>query len=214
MQLILLSFGIAVGALIAGVSLDEALTNEAANTLGDWAPWLGVVVFGVGAFVHFSGPPRSLGWLLARAVRRLDRPADRRPPGLRHARRVLRRADRHPGRRLGRDPPLGPPSLATFLPAFWLLVPGAVGLIGMAEFVGSNRAAGLDHFVNALITFISIGIGVLVGNALVLRFSRARDLATGARGRTRQATSAATTRATAISTGAVSWPTASETRSH
>ena len=29
MQLILLSFGIAVGALIAGVSLDKALTNEA-----------------------------------------------------------------------------------------------------------------------------------------------------------------------------------------
>jgi len=64
MQLILLSFGIAVGALIAGVSLDQALTNEAANTLGDWAPWLGVIVFGIGAFVHFSGPPRSLGWFL------------------------------------------------------------------------------------------------------------------------------------------------------
>ena len=64
MQLVLLSFGIAVGALIAGVSLDEALTNEAKNTLGDWAPWLGVIVFGIGAFVHFSGPPRSLGWLL------------------------------------------------------------------------------------------------------------------------------------------------------
>ncbi len=67
--------------------------------------------------------------------------------------------------------PSGPPSLATFLPAFWLLVPGAVGLIGMAEFVGSNREAGLDHFVNALITFVSIGIGVLVGNALVSRWS-------------------------------------------
>ncbi len=49
---------------------------------------------------------------------------------------------------------------------------GAVGLIGMAEFVGSNRAAGLDHFVNSLITFISIGIGVLVGNATVLRWTR------------------------------------------
>ena len=45
----------------------------------------------------------------------------------------------------------------------------------MAEFVGSNRAAGLDHFVNSLITFISIGIGVLVGNAIVLRWTRARS---------------------------------------
>ena len=171
MQLVLLSFGIAVGALIAGVSLDKALTNEAKNTLGDWAPWLGVIVFGIGAFVHFSGPPRSLGWLLV----------------------VLLAAwiGQQIGGRLVSDTlgaffgaliatpvaawvatrPSGPPALASFLPAFWLLVPGAVGLIGMAEFVGSNRAAGLDHFVNSLITFISIGIGVLVGNALVLRLT-------------------------------------------
>ena len=46
MQLILLSFGIVAGAELAGVSLDQAITNEAANTLGDWAPELGVLVFG------------------------------------------------------------------------------------------------------------------------------------------------------------------------
>ena len=64
MQLVLLSFGLVAGAQIAGVSLDEAITNEAQNTLGDWAPWLGVLVFGIGCFVHFSGPRRALGWLL------------------------------------------------------------------------------------------------------------------------------------------------------
>ncbi len=48
--------------LSAGVSLEKALTDEAKNTFGDWAPWLGVIVFGIGAFVHFSGPPRSVGW--------------------------------------------------------------------------------------------------------------------------------------------------------
>ena len=116
-----------------------------------------MIVFGIGAFVHFSGPPRSLGWLLV----------------------VLLAAwiGQQIGGRLVSDTlgaffgaliatpvaawvatrPSGPPALASFLPAFWLLVPGAVGLIGMAEFVGSNRAAGLDHFVNSLITFISIG---------------------------------------------------------
>jgi uncharacterized membrane protein YjjB (DUF3815 family) len=67
--------------------------------------------------------------------------------------------------------PSGPPQLASFLPAFWMLVPGAVGLIGMAEFVGSDQAAGLDHFVRAIVAFVSIGLGVLVGNALVLRLT-------------------------------------------
>jgi uncharacterized membrane protein YjjP (DUF1212 family) len=170
MQLVLLSFGMVAGAELAGVDLDDAITNEAANTLGDWAPELGVLVFGVGCFFHFSGPRRSLGWL------------------------VLVLAAAYAGQQLGgrvvsedlaaffgglvltpvaawvATRPSGPPQLATFLPAFWMLVPGAVGLIGMAEFVGSDRAAGLDHFVHSLITFVAIGLGVLVGNALVLRF--------------------------------------------
>jgi uncharacterized membrane protein YjjB (DUF3815 family) len=150
--------------------LDKAITNVAQNSLGDWAPWLGVLVFGLGAFVHFSGPERSLGRLLL----------------------VLLSAyvGQQAGGRLVSDElggffgalivtpvgawvatrPSGPPALATFLPASWLLVPGAVGLIGMAEFLGSNREAGV--FLNALDVFISIGLGVLVGNAIVLRFAR------------------------------------------
>lgn len=175
MQLVLLSFGIVAGAQLAGIPAVAAITNEARNSLGDWAPWLGVVVFGVGAFVHFSGPPRTLGWLIV----------------------VLFAAwiGQQIGGRLTSDAlggffgglvvtpvaawvatrPSGPPALATFLPAFWLLVPGAVGLIGVAEFVGSDREAGLDHFLNAGVTFVAIGIGVLVGNALVLGWNAHRS---------------------------------------
>jgi uncharacterized membrane protein YjjP (DUF1212 family) len=174
MQLLLLSFGIAAGAQLAGVSLDVAITNEAKNTLGDWAPWLGVVVFGVGAFVHFSGPPRTLGWLLvvlfaAWIGQQLGGHATSDALGGFFGGLVVIPVASWVATRRS-----GPPALATFLPAFWLLVPGAVGLIGVAEFVGSNRAAGLDHFVNAGITFTAIGLGVLVGNALVLRVSAAR----------------------------------------
>ena len=72
MQLVLLSFGIVAGAELAGISLDEAITNAAENTLGDWAPELGVVVFGFGAFLHFSGPRGSLGWLILVLVAACD----------------------------------------------------------------------------------------------------------------------------------------------
>ncbi len=37
--------------------------------------------------------------------------------------------------------PSGPPSQVTFLPAFWLLVPGALGLIGVTEVVGDPATA-------------------------------------------------------------------------
>ena len=36
----------------------------------------------------------------------------------------------------------GPPVPVTFLPAFWLLVPGALGLAGVTEIVGADAAAG------------------------------------------------------------------------
>src|SRR4029079_9421254 len=132
------SFGIAVGALLAGVSLDEAITNEAKNTLGDWAPWVGVIVFGCGAFVHFSGPRGSLGWLLLVVIsawlgQQVGGHLVNDKLGAFFGALVA-----HPVATCAATSAAGPPSLATFLPAFWLLVPGAVGLIGMAEFVGSD----------------------------------------------------------------------------
>jgi len=168
MQLVLLSFGIVAGAQIAGIPPDLAITNEAQNTLGEWAPWLGVVVFGIGAFVHFSGPPRSLWWLLvvlfaAWIGQQTGAQLTSDALGGFFGGLVVTPVAAWVARRRS-----GPPALATFLPAFWLLVPGAVGLIGVAEFVGSDRAAGLNHFINAGITFVAIGIGVLVGNAIVL----------------------------------------------
>ena len=172
MQLVLLSFGMVVGVELSGVPLDEAITNTAQNTLGDWAPWLGVIVFGLGAFVHFSGPPHALGWLLlvllsAYVGQQLGgHLVSKDLSGFTGALLVTVVAAWVARR------PTGPPQMATFLPAFWLLVPGAVGLIGMAEFVGTDREAGLDHFVHMIDTFIAIGLGVLVGNALVLRFTR------------------------------------------
>ena len=178
MQLLLLTLGIGIGALLAGANLNAATTNTPINTLGAWAPWLGAIVFGVGCYVHLSGPPRSLGWLLVVLMTAWI--------GEQLGARFL---SGELGPFVGafvmtpvaawvEGRPSGPPSLATLMPAFWLLVPGAVSLIGVAQFVGSKDAAGLDHMVDALITFILIGLGVFVGNALVLRVRSRRAAAT------------------------------------
>ena len=137
-----------------------------------------MIVFGVGAFVHFSGPPRSLGWLLVV----LFAAWIGQQVGGRLVSDTLGAffggAGRHPGRRLGRDAPFRdrrrwPRSC----PRSGCSYPGAVGLIGMAEFVGSNRAGRPRPLRQLRITFISIGIGVLVGNALVLRWETYRQAA-------------------------------------
>jgi uncharacterized membrane protein YjjB (DUF3815 family) len=60
------------------------------------------------------------------------------------------------------------------MPAFWVLVPGAVGFMGVAQFFGSDSAAGLGNIVNALVTFVLIALGVFVTNALVLHIRSRR----------------------------------------
>ena len=177
MQFVLLTLGIAIGAQLAGVNIDAVSTNTPINTLGAWAPWLGAVVFGVGCFVHFSGPPRSLGWLLLVLLTATI--------GEQIGARLLSAQLGAFVGALAMTPVAawvegrasGPPSLATLMPAYWLLVPGAVGLIGVAQFFGSDNAAGLGNIVNALVTFILIGLGVFVGNALVLHVRSRRPAA-------------------------------------
>ena len=59
----------------------------------------------------------------------------------------------------------GPPKLVTFLPGFWLLVPGAAGLIGVTELLGVNHELGAQAIVDTLVTVMSIALGVLIGTA-------------------------------------------------
>lgn len=57
----------------------------------------------------------------------------------------------------------GPPALVTYLPAFWMLVPGAAGLIGITEIVGTDSTLGPTDFLEMLSTVIEISLGVLIG---------------------------------------------------
>ena len=67
----------------------------------------------------------------------------------------------------------GPPVPVTFLPTFWLLVPGALGLEGVAQIVGADQAAGLGDFLNAMMSIVAIAVGVVVGSGLSVRIGRA-----------------------------------------
>jgi len=64
-----------------------------------------------------------------------------------------------------------PPAFVAFLPAFWLLVPGAVGLVGVTQLVSENAAVGVNGFINALVSIVAIALGVLVA----VRLMRARE---------------------------------------
>jgi uncharacterized membrane protein YjjP (DUF1212 family) len=164
MQLMLLAFGIlAAAALLNAGASDLIYTKE--TGFGWWAPWLGVLLLAIGYFMHYAAPVRTMPFIALTLILA------------------------YVGQTFGAtvfDPQLsgffgalamtpvvlwldatnhGPPSLVTFLPGFWLLVPGAGGLLGVTELVGSNQQLGLQTFVSAIVTIMSIALGVLIGSA-------------------------------------------------
>ncbi|MET0202744.1 MAG: hypothetical protein ABW276_00395, partial [Casimicrobiaceae bacterium] len=60
----------------------------------------------------------------------------------------------------------GPPAVVTFPPGLWLLVPGALGLIGLTEFVAADKLAGIDSFVTTVLTITAIALGSMLGAGL------------------------------------------------
>lgn len=164
MQLLLLAFGILAAAALLNTETSE-LVYTAESGFGWWGRWLGVLVLAAGYFLHHSAPARALpfitGVLLLAYLGQTVGAAvfDAQISGFFGALAMTPvvlwlDATNH-----------GPPSLVTFLPAVWLLVPGAGGLLGLTEIVGSDQQLGLQTFVSAVITIMSIALGVLIGTA-------------------------------------------------
>jgi uncharacterized membrane protein YjjB (DUF3815 family) len=164
-QLVLLAFGIVAGARVVEHASSRELVNEPQNLLGSWA-WLGVLVFGLGTFLVSSAPPGSMRWLLVVLYAAwIGQVAGNilfggQLSGFFGALLMTPVAYVVAGRRSG------PPGLVTSLPAFWLLVPGALGLIGVTESIGGRPTAGLASFVGALSAIVAIALGVLCGSAV------------------------------------------------
>ena len=161
-QLGLLAFGIVAGVSAAGVPIDRAFSSSDA-LLGGWAPWFGVLVYAVGVTVAHSTPPGSVipllivlyaawtGQVLGNAL------FGAYSSGFVGA--VVMTFVAYQLARLRSAMPV----YAMFLPGFWLLVPGSLGLIGLTTFLAfPDSASGADVF--AIIGAIAaVALGVLCG---------------------------------------------------
>lgn len=164
-QLVLLAFGLVAGAAVIGVAPTNLI--EAAEEVDTHAllPWAGVLVFAIGVFLHFSAPQKSFWWmllvlLLAFGAQRLGM--------LVFSKEISGFFGMLIATPLGYWIQLrfkGPPAMVTFLPCFWLLVPGSLGLLSVTRML-SDRAAGVDGLVTALFIFTSLALGTLMGASL------------------------------------------------
>jgi len=164
-QLVLLAFGLMAGATLVGYQSADLVESAVTYRPSPWWAWGGVVVFGVGAYLHFSAPRNSLGWLLlllllTHAVQQLATVAfGSQVSGFFGMLLVMP---------LGYWIQLqmhGPPAMVTFLPCFWLLVPGALGLLSVKRML-SDRTAGIDGLVSTVFVLTSIALGTLMGASL------------------------------------------------
>ena len=163
-QLALLAFGIVAAGALIRVPRTDFIDHQAAG-LGAWAGWAGVAIFAVGIYLHFSAPLRSLPWiLLVLFVAFAGQAAGDALFGAQIS-GFFGAAAMTPVALWVERLPNGPPKLVTFLPAFWLLVPGATGLIGVTKIVGTGLGVASHGLSDVLLTIISISLGVLIGAA-------------------------------------------------
>lgn len=164
-QLFLLTFGIAAGALLAGYAPGDLPDFPIDIATSPVLTLAGVLVFAVGVFLHFSAPRRSFGWmllviLLAFGAQRLGAPL----VGT-HFSGFFGTLVATPIGYLIRMRFRGPPPMITFLPSFWLLVPGALGLLSVKQML-SDTYEGIEGILSATFIFSSVAIGTLVGASL------------------------------------------------
>lgn len=165
-QLLLLTAGIVAGAGLVGLPRAAVPLESSADLLGWWAPWLGVGLFGVAAAVYFSAPRGALPWLMAvLCTAWLGQLAGEHLLGA-NGSGFLGAIAMTPVALAVARLPGGPPAQVTFLPAFWLLAPGAVGLIGVAESFADPASSGLENLVPPLASILAIALGVLCGTSV------------------------------------------------
>ena len=164
-QLVLLAFGLAIGAAFTGYLPADLVHSGGNYGYVPWAPWAGVLVFGLGVYLHFSAPRNSFQWMVL--VLLLAFAAQRLASGFFSSELsgFFGMLVATPLGYLIQYRFRGPPAAVTFFPAFWLLVPGALGLLSVTRML-SDRAAGLDGLITVVYVITSIALGTLVGASL------------------------------------------------
>ncbi len=171
-QLVLLAFGLAAGAMLFGADPESLVYSSSQFVKVPWASWAGVAVFCVGVGLHFSAPRNSLPWILLVAFAAIAAQRAAAVPFGAEISGFFGMIVAVPASYLIQFRFRGPPSVVTWLPSFWLVVPGSLGLLSVTRML-SDRAAGLEGLITVVFVVTSVALGTLVGASLY-RFLRER----------------------------------------
>ncbi|MFA7498968.1 MAG: threonine/serine exporter family protein [Leucobacter sp.] len=158
----LLAFGVYVGLSMTGASLDTASGHD---RLGAWAPWVGILLVGLGYYLYSVAPKRSLIWIifalaLAYAAQLLGHALlGTELSGLVGAVVAV------PVIYLVSHLSIAPPPAVMLTCAYWMLVPGALGFIGLSE-AASGAAGASNTILQTIGSIFAIAIGMVLGTGI------------------------------------------------
>lgn len=161
-QLLLFALGVVAAARITGTPMTQ-LGNFPVADLGPWAPVVGLLIIGLSICLLESVSPKLLVPILIVLVFSFAAQRFGQQFGGAALGPFLGAVAATLGARVAEliRPTL--PRLVVFLPSFWLLVPGSLGLLGVSQF-SLQSAQGAGSF--AVVSVVSaIAVGLIVGAA-------------------------------------------------
>jgi len=164
-QLVLLAVGLAAGAILMGGGTEALILAGDQMVKKPWLSWVGVLLFCLGVFLHLSAPRNALPWIIVVALVAVL--VQRVTAGIFGAEisGFFAMIGAMPVSYLIQMRFNGPPAMVTSLPAFWLVVPGSLGLLSVTRMM-SDRAAGLEGLVTVVFVITAVALGTLVGTSL------------------------------------------------
>jgi uncharacterized membrane protein YjjP (DUF1212 family) len=163
-QLLLFAVGIVAAASLLRAS-PATLSNIRVDDLGVWAAPLGLLMIGTGIALMECVPVRLLPWVFGILALTFLAQFGGQQLGAPIFGSFLGAITASLGSSLAELADRRLPRLVVFLPSFWLLVPGSLGLLGVSE-VATATASGTPTGAQVPAVVLAIAVGLLVGSAV------------------------------------------------
>ncbi len=161
--LFLLLFGVLNGLAIIGLPQEELIAANMPHVLDWWIPYIGILVFAIGMFLFMSMRNKDFPWvLLVLYVAFLGQLLGNTLIGGFFGSFLGSLLMTLLGTIIGRSPKRTPSFVST-LPAFWLLVPGSLGFLTLANLLAPRDALGLANIIQVILSILAISLGLLIG---------------------------------------------------
>ena len=176
-QLLLFALGVAGAAWLLRVP-SEALGNQVVDGIGPWSPFAGVLLLTVGISLMESVPPRLVPWVaLILSLTLTFQVWGQSLVGAPWFGALLGSTAASAGAALVEIYRPALPRLVVFLPSFWLLVPGSLGLVSVTQ-LGLEPSLAVETTLQAASVVSAIALGLFIGTsaARVVGVTRTRRL--------------------------------------